>query len=121
MPWKHCSIPIGASYERLLEGVGLLALAHGNSPDIALFTRTTPDRRRRVLLLSPKAVELAGDALPEGWKQCEAPELFEWDPVFGPGDACTRFGLTRPSFGRACQTPPVIFGGPASDRKGDTE
>lgn len=113
MPWKHCRISISASYERLLEGVGLLALANGDPPDIALFTRTTPCRRQRVLLLTPRAVELAGDALPESWKPCEAPELFEWDAVFGPADACARFGLNRPSFGRrAAPTPPLVFGAP---------
>lgn len=115
MPWKHCKISVSESYERLHEGVGLLALANGNSPDIALFTRTTPDHRRRVLLLSPRAVELAGDALPDRWTTCDAPELFEWDPVFGPADACVRFGLSRPRFGRAQPTPPVIFGDRPND------
>jgi|GEM_PF-4580815 len=110
MPWKHCKISIDQCYERLLEGVGLLALANGDAPDIALFTRTTPDRQHRVLLLSPRAVELAGDALPEHWADCDAPELFEWDPVFGPPDACERFGLQRPCFDRAPPTPPVVLG-----------
>jgi hypothetical protein len=111
MPWKQCRISINTRYERLLEGVRLLALANGNSPDIALFTRTTPDHEHRVLLLSPKAVELAGDALPDCWTDWEAPELFEWDPVFGPPQACERFGLVRPSFGHPSPIPPVTFGG----------
>lgn len=110
MPWKQCKISVDASYERLCEGVGLLALAHHDSLDIALFSRTTPDHRHRVLLLSPKAVELAGDALPDCWTECDAPELFQWDSVFGPADAAERFGLSRPSFGREACTPPVIFG-----------
>jgi len=111
MPWKHSRISITASYERLLEGVRLLALANDNSPDIALFTRTTPDHEHRVLLLTPTAVELAGNALPDCWTDCEAPELFEWDPVFGPPDACERFGLRQPSFRGAAPTPPITFGG----------
>ena len=111
MAWKQCRIAISASYDRLVEGVGLLALANGNCPDIALFTRTTPDRRHRILLLTPRAIELAGDALPDDWCDCDAPELFEWDLVFGPADACERFCLTRPCF-RARPTPPVIFGTP---------
>lgn len=115
MPWKHRRIPISASYERLLEGVGLLALANANSPEIALFSRTTPCRRYRILLLTPRAVELAGDALPDDWQECEAPGLFEWDPVFGPADACERFGLARPSFGRH-GTPPIIFGVSQTDK-----
>jgi hypothetical protein len=110
MCWKQCRISVDESYERFHEGVGLLALANGNSQDIALFTRTTPDHRHRVLLLSPKAVELAGDALPDRWTHCDAPELFEWDAVFGPADACERLGLARPTFKRAPSTPPVIFG-----------
>ena len=116
MPWKHCRIPIDASYQRLLDGVELLALADGDSPDVALFSRTTPCRRQRVLLLTPRAVELAADALPGEWEECDAPELFEWDPVFGPADACQRFGLSRPCFGRMrASLPPVIFGSRPND------
>ncbi|CAN7555821.1 hypothetical protein LJR219_003986 [Phenylobacterium sp. LjRoot219] len=110
MPWKQCRIAVEASYEQLHEGVGLLALANKDAQDIALFSRTTPDHRHRVLLLSPRAAELAGDALCDRWTECDAPELFEWDPVFGGADACQRFGLCRPSFTRGPTTPPVIFG-----------
>jgi hypothetical protein len=110
MRWKQCTISINDNYERLHEGVRLLALASGDSPQIALFTRTTPDHRHRVLLLSPLAAELAEDALCERWGDCDAPELFEWDLVFGPADACERFGLCRPTFGKAPRTPPLIFG-----------
>lgn len=118
MPWKHCRISIGANYERLKEGVRLLALANEDAPEIALFTRTTPCRRHRILLLTPKAVELAGDALPDSWTDCEAPELFEWDLVFGPIDACERFRLCRPCFAGVRPTPPVVFGRPPPDDEG---
>ena len=110
MRWKQCTISIKDSYEQLHEGVRLLALANHDTPDIALFTRTTPDHRHRVLLLSPLAAELAGDALCERWTECEAPELFEWDLVHGTADACERFALCRPSFGKTPRSPPVIFG-----------
>src|SRR4051794_9929331 len=110
MSWKQCKILVDASYERLLEGVRLMAMANGNSPDIALFTRTTPDHCHRMLLLSPAAVEQAGDALSDLWTDCDAPELFEWDLVFGPADACERFGLAQPNFSRTPSTPPVILG-----------
>ena len=118
MSWKHRRIPICASYKRLLQGVMLLALANGDSPEIALFSRTTACRRHRVLLLTPEAVRLAGDALPEEWGLCEAPELFEWDRVFGADDACERFGLTRTCIGRSRLTPPMIFGRPAHGSPG---
>ena len=110
MRWKQCTISIHDHYEQLHEGVRLLALANKDSADIALFTRTTPDHRHRVLLLSPLAAELAGDALCDRWVECEAPELFEWDLVHGPADACERFALCRPTFGRGSRTPPTIFG-----------
>lgn len=110
MCWKQCTISIQDSYERLHEGVRLLALASGDSPEIALFTRTTPDHRHRVLLLSPLAAELAGDALCDRWVECEAPELFEWDLVHGTVESCERFGLCRPTFGHGRHTPPLIFG-----------
>ncbi|HKR88019.1 MAG TPA: hypothetical protein VJS38_07570 [Phenylobacterium sp.] len=109
MGWKQCVISIQDSYEQLHEGVRLLALANKDSVDIALFTRTMPDHRHRVLLLSPLAAELAGDALCDRWTASEAPELFEWDLVHGSPGACERFGLCRPTFGRG-HTPPLVFG-----------
>lgn len=117
MSWKHRTIGFDESYERIRDGVELLALKAGECADVFLFTRTTADRRGRVLLLSPLAVELAGDALGACWVECEAPELFEWDLVIGPPDGCDRLGLRRPRFGRARDaSPPFTPGGEQTPR-----
>jgi hypothetical protein len=98
MTWKHCAILLDEDYACIRDAVGLMALAAGDPPEVGLFSRTTPDRRQRVLLLSPLAVELAGDALPARWTDCDAPGEFRWDMVFGRDDTCERLGLTRPDF-----------------------
>jgi hypothetical protein len=109
MPWKQCAISIHESYECIEDGVALLALSAGDPPEVALFTRTTADRRQRVLLLSPLAVDLIGDALASRWSDCEAPEIFEWDLALGPVEAFTHLGLSRPSFGKSRAPLPVTI------------
>jgi len=116
MPWMQCKITVEASSARMEQGVALLARANAESPEIALFARTMADQRRRMLLLSPKAVELAGEALSELWTVCEAPELFEWDLVVGPAEASQRFGLQRPSFRPSSLKPPIIFDGSSASQ-----
>jgi hypothetical protein len=109
MPWKHCFIRLDECYERIRDGVDLLLLGAGDTQDVALFSRTTADRRRRVLLLTPRAVELAGTCLSERWVECDGPELFEWDLVIGTPGVCERMGLCRPRFGRFAQPGPVTM------------
>jgi hypothetical protein len=109
MPWKQCAISIHEDYECIEDGVALLALSAGDPPEVALFTRTTADRRQRVLLLSPLAVELIGDALASRWSDCDAPEIFEWDLALGPIEAYARLGLSRPHFGKPGAPCPVTI------------
>lgn len=108
MGWKHCKMRIDECYERIRDGVELLALKAEDPCEVALFSRTTADRCHHVLLLSPRAVQLAGDALSERWAECEAPELFEWDLVVGPHEACGKLGLPRPQFRRSPEPSPII-------------
>lgn len=108
MVWKHCIMRIGECYERVRDGVDLLAVKAADPREIALFSRTTADRRHRVLLLSPRAVELAADVLSERWIACDEPELFEWDLVVGPAEACDHLGLCKPRFGRQPEASPII-------------
>lgn len=108
MGWKHCSMRIDECYERVRDGVELLALKAGDTCDVALFSRTTADRCHHVLLLTPRAVELAADALSERWVECDDPYLFEWDLVVGPKEACQQLGLMRPQFGRRPDPSPII-------------
>jgi hypothetical protein len=107
MPWKQRIIGIDEGYERIRDGVDLLTLKPGCVEGVALLTRTTADRRRRVLLLSPRAVELAGDALAESWQPCDAPELFQWDPVVGSAEICRQLGLARPQFSEGRTPTPI--------------
>jgi hypothetical protein len=109
MDWKQCVIPVTASYETFEDGICLLARAHGYPAELALLTRTTADRRSRVLLLSPLAAKLAGDDLCPSWKDCDGPELFEWDVVIGPEDACERLGLNRPVYREPARRPVVAY------------
>jgi len=110
MTWKQRRIAIEENYERIREGVVLLRLQACDTTGIALLTRTTPDRRHRVLLLTPQAVERAGDALSTQWVDCDAPELFAWDLVVGEPDTCSRFGLPRPQFGKPPPSPIANIG-----------
>jgi hypothetical protein len=110
MGWKQCAIAYGRPYETLCDGVSLLTLKGAAGCDVALFTRTTADRRWRVLLLSPAAVDLADGALSDQWSECEAPELFDWDIVVGTVEACERLGLRRPRFRQREAPLPYVFG-----------
>jgi hypothetical protein len=109
MQWMQCIMGIDECYERIRDGVDLLTLRAGDAGDVALLSRTTADRRHRVLLLSPLAAELAGPDLSSRWTPCDGPELFEWDLVVGPPDARERFGLRRPRFGGPPEPTPVAM------------
>jgi hypothetical protein len=93
MGWKQCVLPLEENCERIRDGFGLLAAAVPEATDVALFSRWTPDHRGHVLLMSPKAVAIAGDQLSSRWTPCEAPELHQWDLVQGAKDAPDRLGL----------------------------
>jgi hypothetical protein len=110
MGWKQLTITIDDGYERIRDGVDLLLASASADDGVGLFSRTSVDRRHRILLLSPRAVEIAGDALSRRWVDCEAPELFDWDLVAGVAGVCERLGLARPRFGRRPPTPIVEFG-----------
>jgi hypothetical protein len=111
MGWKQRRIGIGESYERFRDGVELLRLRAPNPEDIALLTRTTADRRYRILLLTPAAVETCGDVLSELWVASDAPELLDWDIVEGDADIRERLGLARPQFGKRAPSPVAAIGG----------
>jgi hypothetical protein len=97
MGWKHCEIDIGDNCECILDALALLALSAGDPPEIALLTRTTDDRRRRILALSPLAVELAGDMLPPRWTDCDPPTC-EYALMYGQARSWDCLGVPRPSF-----------------------
>ena len=111
MTWKQCTLPIEESCERIRDGVELLAAAAHDAPDVALFSRTTADRRHRVLLLSPRAVERASEALSARWSDSDTPEVFEWDLIVGCPEAHEHLGLASPRFGRDRPASPVFLMG----------
>jgi hypothetical protein len=111
MGWKHLTIAIEDDYERIRDGVELLLARAADMDDVALFTRTSADRRHRVLLLSPHAVELAGEVLSGRWVDCDEPELFQWDLVVGDAGAGEKLRLARPCFGRREKSPIIVIGG----------
>jgi hypothetical protein len=97
MGWKRCEIDIGDSCECIIDAVALLSLSAGDPPEIALLTRTTEDRRRRLLMLSPLAVELAGDMLPARWTDCDPPGP-DCALMYGQPQSCDCLGVPRPQF-----------------------
>ncbi len=100
MGWKHCIVPLGESCERIRDGFDLLAAAARGSAEVALFTRATTDHRGHVLLLSPRGVELARDALSARWTDCGDPGVYEWNLVQGALGSNELLGLHRPFFSR---------------------
>ncbi len=100
MGWKHCIVPLGESCEQIRDGIDLLAAGAHGSAEVALFTRATTDHCGHVLLLSPRGVELAGDALSARWSDCGDPGVYEWDLVEGALGSNELLGLRRPLFSR---------------------
>jgi hypothetical protein len=111
MLWKHLVVPVEENYEQICDGVELLARSARHASDVALFSRTTADRLYRVLLLSPGAVEMAGDKLSANWKPCDCPDVFDWDLVVGSPESYRVLGLRKHRVLReAAATPVTLIG-----------
>ena len=97
MPWKQLSVPTGAGYLDVQTSISNFSQANGDPPDFALFARTDDGTSSEILLLSPKAVEMMGNALPPTWTAAPDPRDFGWSLLFGHADAWERLGLQTPS------------------------
>ena len=96
MTWKQCVLPLSESCERIRDGFALLAAASGDAPEVALFCRPTPDRGGHVVLLSPRAVALAGGGLSDRWTECADADSHAWDLVAGQPASGALLRLRRP-------------------------
>lgn len=96
MDWKQFAIPQDEDYTPLQLKVEALFFAAGGPADVALFVRTLDDRSGEVLLLSPGAVRLFGNAVPPTWESTSIPSGFGWTLLVGHAEAREQLGLRSP-------------------------
>ncbi len=96
--WKQCITPYPGDFEGIQDRFELLFTALGGPKEMALFSRTTDDRKHEIFLLSPAAAHL-GEHLNGDWTDATDALDHGWTVLVANGDAYEMFCIR--SVGRA--------------------
>ncbi len=90
--WMQCITPYPGDFEGIQDKFEMVFMVLGGPKDMALFCRTTDDRKHEICLLSPAAAYMSANLKGE-W--CEALDVHdhEWTVLVANGNARDQFGL----------------------------
>jgi hypothetical protein len=90
--WKQCITPYPGDFKGIQDKFEIVFMALGAPEEMALFSRTTADRKHEIFLLSPAAAGMA-EHLDGEWT--DAPDALDhaWGMLVANGDARKLLGV----------------------------
>lgn len=96
MNFLECRVPFPGNEDSIQDKFEHLFIAHGAPKEMALFCRTTEDRKEVVYLMTPTAAEQLSGLISANWELSHGVMNYEWTFLVGHDRAKEGFsGLTE--------------------------